>query len=151
MNLGTLEEPLTNEVNITLYGEKNAETIVYDNAVEAGNKLIAVTGKFSAYGVPRLNKMSRLTQPALRNETSFFVEPGLDWVAGDRLGLLPTSYKFDAWDEVIVVSYDITTGEVQADRELLFYHFGREESTGDLYSGLDIRGEVILLTRNIKI
>lgn len=43
--LGSPEEPLTNNVNITLYGEKNAETIVYDNAVEAGNKLIAVTGR----------------------------------------------------------------------------------------------------------
>lgn len=49
------------EAKITLYGEKNAETIVYDNAIEAGNKLIANTGKIFAYGKPRNNKMSRLT------------------------------------------------------------------------------------------
>ena len=35
--------------------------------------------------------------------------------------------------------------------ELDFYHFGRAQSTGDLYSGVDIRGEVVLLTRNVKI
>jgi hypothetical protein len=52
---------------------------------------------------------------------------------------------------VFVVSYDNDTGLVQADRDLMFYHFGQEESTGDLYNGLDIRGEVILLTRNVKI
>lgn len=61
LTLGTPEEPLTNQVTIELVGEKNAEAIVYDNAVEAGNKLIAVTGKMQAYGVPRTNKMSRLT------------------------------------------------------------------------------------------
>lgn len=95
--------------------------------------------------------MTRLTRPALRNESSFFVEPGLDWVEGDRLALMPTSYKWDAWDEVFVISYDIETGEVQVDRDLEFYHFGQEESTGDLYNGLDIRGEVLLLSRNVKI
>lgn len=114
--LGTAEEPLTQNVNITLYGARNDETMVYDGAVEAGNKLIAVLGKLSAYGAPRANMMSRLTAPASRNDTSFFVEPGLDWVTGDRLGLLPTSYTWNAWDEVLVESYDTTTGEVQADR-----------------------------------
>lgn len=65
MALGTPEAPLTNSVTITLVGEKNAETIVYDNAVEAGNKVIAVTGKFSAYGIKRDDsRMSRLLQPA---------------------------------------------------------------------------------------
>jgi hypothetical protein len=95
--------------------------------------------------------MSRLTQVANKGDTGFFVESGLDWVAGDRLGLLPTSYQWDSWDEIFVVSYDIETGEVVADRALDFYHFGRETSTGDLYSGLDMRGEVVLLTRNVKI
>jgi hypothetical protein len=79
LNLGTPEEPLTANVNITLHGEKNAEAMVYDNAVEAGNKLIAVTGRVQAYGKPRKGKATRLTQPALRNESSFFVEPGLEY------------------------------------------------------------------------
>lgn len=151
LQLGTLEEPLTNEVSIMLHGEKNAETIVYDNAVEAGNKLIAVTGRLEAYGVPRTGKLTRLVEPALKGDSSFVVEPGLDWVAGDRLAMLPTSYQWDAWDEVFVVSYDVDTGVVEADHALEYYHFGREESTGDLYNGLDMRGEVVLLTRNVKI
>ena len=149
--LGTEEEPLTNQVTITLHGEKNAETIVYDNAVEAGNKLIAVTGKFKAYGAPRTGKFTRLVEPALKGDTTFTVETGLDWVEGDRLALLPTSYQWDAWDEIFVVSYDSDTGIVEADHALEYYHFGQAESTGDLYNGLDIRGEVILLTRNVKI
>jgi hypothetical protein len=34
---------------------------------------------------------------------------------------------------------------------LNYYHYGRAESTGSLYNGLDIRGEVVLLTRNVRI
>jgi hypothetical protein len=34
---------------------------------------------------------------------------------------------------------------------LQYYHYGRSASTSDLYQGIDIRGEVLLLTRNVKI
>lgn len=40
--------------------------MVYDNAIEAGNKLIANVGKFHVYIEPRKWKMSRLTRPAER-------------------------------------------------------------------------------------
>jgi len=35
---------------ITLYGEKNSQAMVYENAVEAGNKLIANLGVMKMYG-----------------------------------------------------------------------------------------------------
>lgn len=63
------------------------------------------------YGKSR-SRMSRLTQPAMANSTSFYVETGLDWVAGDRLGLLPTSFANKATDEVFVSAYDSATGLV---------------------------------------
>jgi hypothetical protein len=34
---------------------------------------------------------------------------------------------------------------------LKFYHWGAQKSTGDEFSGVDMRGEVIVLSRNIKI
>jgi hypothetical protein len=136
---------------ITLHGEKNAEAVVYTNAVEAGNKLIANTGKFNAYGKPRLNKMSRLTREALKNTSSIFVEPGLDWYPGDMLGLMATSYDSAANDDVTISTYDNVTGEITFNTTLNYYHYGRSESTASLYNGVDIRGEVVLLTRNVKI
>lgn len=135
---------------ITLSGERASEAIVYSAAVEAGNKLIANLGLINMYGKSR-SKMSRLTQPALANSSSFYVETGLDWTAGDRLGLLPTSFKLDAIDEVFVSSYDTATGLVTVNTTLQYYHFGKSESTASLYNGVDIRGEVVLLTRNIRI
>jgi len=32
-----------------------------------------------------------------------------------------------------------------------FYHYGAPESTGDKYNGVDIRGEVLLLSRNVRV
>lgn len=33
----------------------------------------------------------------------------------------------------------------------MFYHWGAEKSTGEDYSGVDMRGEVLILSRNIKV
>lgn len=65
--------------------------------------------------------------------------------------MLPTSYKPTAYDDVIVVSYDTVTGVATINKAVNFYHFGADKSTGDEYNGVDMRGEVILLTRNLRI
>ena len=79
------------------------------------------------------------------------VDAGLDLVPGDRLALLPTSYAQDARDDVFVQSYDNSTGLVTLNSSLNYYHFGAAVSTASKYSGVDIRGEVLLLTRNVLI
>ncbi len=79
------------------------------------------------------------------------IDSGLDLVPGDRLALLPTSYASDARDDVFVSSYDSSTGSVTLNTSLNYYHFGAAESTASKYSGVDIRGEVLLLTRNVLI
>lgn len=53
LHIGSEDWPIETNVRITLYGEKNAETIVYDNAIEAGNKLIANVNVMKIYGLPR--------------------------------------------------------------------------------------------------
>jgi hypothetical protein len=64
---------------------------------------------------------------------------------------LPTSYDPHTIDDVIVDQYDNLTGQVNVHTELQWYHWGQSFSTADNYNGLDIRGEVVLLTRNVKI
>ena len=93
----------------------------------------------------------RLRAEVHRFDTQILVDAGLDLVPGDRLALLPTSYAPDAADDVFVKSYDNTTGLVTLDRYLSYYHFGAAVSTASKYSGVDIRGEVLLLTRNVLI
>lgn len=153
LHVGSAEYPILPNITsrITLYGEKSMETIVYDNAIEAGNKLIANVNILRMFGSARTWKMTRLHQEALKGVSEIWVEPGLDMVPGDRLGLLPTSYAPRAVDDVFVTSYDSTTGRVVFNSTLNYYHWGQAESTGPDYNGLDMRGEVVLLTRNVKI
>jgi cell migration-inducing and hyaluronan-binding protein len=53
LRIGTKEYPFQNKAKITLYGEKNFEHMVYDNAIEAGNKLIANVGLVQMWGKSR--------------------------------------------------------------------------------------------------
>ena len=151
--IGEETAPYEMEGRITLYGEKDAKAIVFDNAIEAGNKLIANVGLVKMYGKPRTreSQLTRLVESTAKSDTSIKVSPGLDWVPGDRIALLATSFNQLASEENEVVTYDSTTGVATVKDPLLFYHFGAPQSTGDQYNGLDIRGEVLLLSRNIKI
>jgi parallel beta-helix repeat protein len=95
--------------------------------------------------------MSRLLAEAKKGENSITVETGLDWVAGDRIALLATSYDRTASDDVFIESYDNTTGILKLNSTLNHYHWGQAVSPAADYNGIDIRGEVVLLTRNVKI
>jgi len=97
--------------------------------------------------------MTRLLLPAKKGDTSFTVEKDLELYPGDNLALLATSYENMASDNVIVESYDAATGIITVDAKytLNFYHWGAQKSPGDKYGGADMRGEVIILSRNIKI
>lgn len=65
------------------------------------------------YGRPRTSHHTRLTQEALKGATSIFVAPGLDWVPGERLAMMPTSYEQHAIDDNIwITTYNNVTGEV---------------------------------------
>ena len=50
-----------------------------------------------------------------------------------------------------VESYDPVTGIVELVEPLQGYHFGARESTENEYSGVDMRGEVLLLSSNVNI
>jgi len=56
--------------------------------------------------------MTRLLFPAYPGDDRLWVEPGLDYEAGDRLGLPATNVKVHDSETVEVQSYDIDTGLV---------------------------------------
>ena len=53
LNIGKKDKPYEKNCVITLHGMKNDRMIVYDNAIEAGNKLIANTNIVTMYGKKR--------------------------------------------------------------------------------------------------
>jgi hypothetical protein len=80
LNIGSKDFPHQMQARITLYGEKNAEAIVYDNAIEAGNKVIANVNEMRLFGKPRTKTMFRLLQEAQKDSNEIWVETGLDLV-----------------------------------------------------------------------
>jgi len=119
-------------------------------AVETGNKLLVNTGLMSFHGAPR-DRFSRLRRSIYKDDNQFLVEPGLDWEAGDELFFAPTNHQWEHGEYRTITAVDDITGIVTVDSPFEWYHFGQEESTGAEFNGLDMRGEVRLLTRNVKI
>jgi hypothetical protein len=53
LRIGSEDYPFTKKATITLYGKRNEETIVFDNAIEAGSKVLANINKVYMYGQKR--------------------------------------------------------------------------------------------------
>ena len=151
LHIGNETHPHQHNALITLLGEKEADTIVFDNGIEAGNKILINTNIVKMFGKSRTKNLARLHQEANKGDKTIFVDVGLDLVEGDEIALAPTALKFDASESHKVISYDAETGAIEIEKSIKYNHYGAPESTGDKYNGVDIRGEVIILTRNIKI
>lgn len=79
------------------------------------------------------------------------VEAGLSWNTNETLAFAPTRNNPSEFDYAVISSYNNDTGVVTLDRPLDFFHFGAPVSPGGDFSGIDYRGEVVLLTRNVRI
>lgn len=148
--IGSEDEPYNGNATIILYGEPEDEAIAYHIGVETGNKVLAVVGMVKMYGQSR-DSMSRLRESCFTSDISAKVYAGLDWQAGDRVALLPTASQYKHTDYKTIESYDIKTGEVTFTEKLRYYHWGQSSSTASSYNGIDMRGEVVLLSRNVRI
>ena len=109
---------------------------------------MATVGDIKFYGLHR-DQRSRLLRPVYKGETQITVDPELDWGEGDQIYLAPTALQYDHSDYRTIEKFE--GGLVTLTEPLNFYHWGAAASTEDDYNGVDMRGEVILLSRNIKI
>lgn len=102
------------------------------------------------WGQPRSSR-TRLLKTVMPNDMNITVEPGLDWKANDTIALPSTTMNWFEMDTADITSYNNVTGVATLNKKLSYYHWGAPTSTGPQYNGVDMRGEVMLLTRNIKI
>lgn len=148
--IGDPNIPYNGNATIILYGETNDETLAFSLGIEGGNKLLNIVGKAHLYGEKR-DQMSRLKATVFKGDTSATVSAGLDWLAGDSVALLATATQHNHTDYMEIESYDRTTGDIVFTERLRFYHWGASTSTEDDYNGLDMRGEVVHLSRNVRV
>lgn len=148
--IGDEEAPYLGNATIKVYGDPLAEPIAFSAYTEGGNKGIFVVGELKMFGIKRTG-MSRLRNVASKGDTMVTVYPGLDWKEGDMVALMPTAIQHNHMDIMNVTSYDASTGELTFTEELEFYHWGKSSSTESTHSGIDMRGEVVLLSRNVRV
>lgn len=101
------------------------------------------------YGIKR-DKMGRLTAPCNTGDIILRMTPGLDWVMGDRIAIATNTLDEMGSEDNFIETYDPATGNTILRDPLLDYHWGQADSTESQY-GVDIRAEVVLLSRNIVI
>lgn len=94
--------------------------------------------------------MTRLIVPVKTGDTDIFVEdPQTGWSVGDLIFLAPTAMQYTHGEYRTITA--ITQSKITLDEPLSFYHYGEGSSTADEFNGVDMRGEVALLSRNIVI
>ena len=75
----------------------------------------------------------------------------MDWVAGDKVYFAPTNMQSYHHEYMEIEEYIASTGKLTLTNGFDYYHYGEDASIADDFNGLDMRGEVILLTRNIRV
>ena len=149
--VGTKAAPHQNDLTIEMLGHTESETLTLGGLVKAGNKVLASNNKVEIFGKPRV-RMTRMVESSNANDSTIKVDAttaALDWVVGDYIFIATSTIHYTHSEYRTITA--ITGGTITFDKPLDHYHFGTADSTGTKYNGVDIRNEVLLLTRNIKV
>ena len=149
--VGTKDEPFTGTTIFTLHGDRSSlDVYFHDKMFEGGNKVIANTGKVRMYGKPITTKWTRLAAIAKAGATSIEVIGDIrDWAAGDELGIAPSGRDYTHRDFAVIK--EIIDQTVTLESALVYDHYGASSVDSTKSGGIDIRAEVLHLTRNIKV
>ena len=147
--IGSATTPFSQTAIVETLGHTESDTLTLMGTVKAGNKVLVSSNRIEMYGKAR-HRMTRMTASADAGADTITVDAtDLDWVVGDEI-FLATSTINNTHSEYRTISA-IDAGTITLDKPLAFYHYGAAASTATDYNGVDIRNEVILLTRNVKV
>jgi len=134
--------PFQHKVLIQLYSENNKTASKWN----VGTKSIgAVAGaKVEVHGVVRTPTWTKLSQNAAVGATSITLMENVNWIVGDQIVLVSTDFVMNQAEQVTITSVNGNT--INFSPALQYSHFGSIST-----DGVDMRGEVGLLTRNIKL
>lgn len=149
LEIGNITDPFTANALITLLGDNTEEYFAFTNSIEAGNKNLVVTGTANLYGTPR-DTRTRLMESIYVGDKESYVDKNLDWKSGEKIVIAPTNMRTMDWDEFTIDTYDPANGHITFVEEATGFHFGAWSSTESDY-GVDMRGEVAIMNRNIVI
>src|SRR5690606_2301244 len=138
LEIGTEAKPHTRKATITLTDNVKGEEVM-----GMGDRGIMLMGGTLNLHGNRTNTWTKLAKTAEAGSTSIEVLDASEWQAGDVIVLASTDFNPRQAEVRTIVSIDGNT--ITLDEPLEYMHFG------EITFGVDERGEVGLLTRNIKI
>ena len=137
--IGTEASPHTRKATITF-----TNTVPDEEPMKGmGDRGIMIMGGTLNLHGDRKNAWTKLSQTAATGSTSIQVLDASGWRAGDEIVLASTDFDPRQAERRTIAS--IKGNAITLDRRLDYMHFGR------ITFGVDERGEVGLLTRNIKL
>src|SRR6187399_2587517 len=136
--IGTEAQPFTHKATITLINNVKDEQMM-----GMGDRGIMLSGGTLNLHGNRTNTWTKLAKTADAGSTSIEVLNAAQWKAGDEIVLASTDYNPRQAERRTIAAINGNT--ITLDKKLDYMHFGK------ITFDVDERGEVGLLTRNIKI
>ena len=136
--IGTEAKPHTRKATITL-----TDTVKEEEMMGMGDRGIMLSGGTLNLHGDRTNSWTKLTKTADAGSSSIEVMNAAGWRVGDKIVLASTDY--DPRQAEVRTIAALSGNTLTLDRPLAYMHFGK------ITFDIDQRGEVGLLTRNIKV
>ncbi len=138
LDIGSEAHPHTRKATITL-----TDNVKDENVNTMGDRGIMLLGGTLSLHGDRKNSWTKLSATAKADATRIDVVNAAGWRKGDVIVLASTDYNPRQAEERTITA--ISGNALTLDKPLAYMHFG------EVSFGVDERGEVGLLTRNIKI
>eukprot|EP00210_Caulerpa_lentillifera_P009344 g8908.t1 len=150
---GTASLPFNKRVIIRLNGDRASLPLMVHESIDAGPKSLTVLGKLKLHGQRRGVTWTRLSSSIAPLDDIIQLEVAVDWQVGEEV--LVTSSSFDQNEaETGRIAKKIDDQTFQLEQPLTYAHYGGttiETETSSPGQIVDVRAEVALLSRNIKI
>jgi hypothetical protein len=145
LEIGTESDAYDAKTTITLDGQN-------DDTVDMGGRALLVTdqGILDLHGVSQ-DKISwtQLSANVNAGSTTITLAESVNWQAGDAIVIAPSGFDANEAEERTVKSVSADGKTITLNAALSYSHWGTIETVGG--KPLDMRAEVGLLTRNIKV
>ncbi|GFN92106.1 fibrocystin-l [Plakobranchus ocellatus] len=140
-------KPFQGRLRILLNGNKRSEVFPHVSGAPPGAKFIGVFGGLQLHGVDPGIIRTRLRRTAKVGDQTLTVEDNVGWSAGNEILLTTTDYN--SWHTETFTITSVSGKVISLNDTVKFIHIAHKVTIGG--KTLELKAEVALLSRNIKI
>ena len=148
LQVGTAEEPFTNNFDLVLAGNHFTEDQPLPNGPNLGAKALGVFGFADIHGVDVGTSWTKLAATASAGDTTIELTEEVVWAEGSEIVISTTSYELLETERKTIASISGTT--ITLTEALEYEHLGTEATLSD-GTKFQMRAEVGILSRNVRI